>query len=351
MNLPSAYPTRTRPAGEGDYGNFKQPWKLVWRMLTSGNRAAISALCREGFKKTVTPVDWALSQFETDYDSTEHTTSAQPILLVVGAPRSGTTLVYQTLAHCCEVSYFSNLTALFPRAPILATRWFSHRFGVPATDFRSFYGQTTALSDPNDGFVFWNRWLGDDRYSPTTELPPATIDSMLNFLRAWTTTFRLPFLNKNNRNTSCIALLAKAIPEAQFVVVRRNAMYVAQSLIHARKNIQGDKRASWGLMSRSVRGDQDPLGYVDDICDQVLEIERDLQLQLNQVSASRIHSVAYESFCRDPVAMMEQIHDAIPDVRLRTDVIQKQPFPFKISNAQSVDDDELRRIQARLPFS
>lgn len=38
---------------------------------------------------------------------------SEPVLLVVGAPRSGTTLVYQTLARYLDVSYFNNLSSFF----------------------------------------------------------------------------------------------------------------------------------------------------------------------------------------------------------------------------------------------
>ena len=228
MNSPLIQPEKVEsPSPRVPYGNYRQPVKLVWRMLTSGNRVAISSLFREVGKRLIPPVDWMLSRSESHCLQQDHH-STLPILLVVGAPRSGTTLIDQTLAHFTEVSYFSNLTDLFPRAPITATRMFSKRFGAKTSNFQSYYGQTGRLSDPNDGFSIWNRWLGSDRYTTPSHFSAKTVREMQHFFQAWTATFGLPFLNKNNRNTSCIALLAEAIPQAQFVVVRRDPHYVAQ---------------------------------------------------------------------------------------------------------------------------
>jgi len=347
MNSPLYQLEKTKaPAAEVPYGNYRQPVQLVWRMLTSGNRVALSSLLREASKLVVPPVDWMLAREESRCVQQDHH-STRPILLVVGAPRSGTTLINQTLARCTVVSYFSNLTDMFSRSPLTATRLFSSRFGAKPTNYQNYYGQTMGLSNPNDGFSIWNRWLGSDRYTTPSHFTEPVVHEMQNFFQAWTATFGLPLLNKNNRNTSCIALLAEAIPQAQFLVVRRDPLYVAQSLIHARENIQGDKRAVWGLESRSVHASSDPLGYVDDICDQLIDIENHLQAQINQVAASRIHLVQYENFCRDPAAFLISLQDKISEIKLRDSVMDQQLKPFEISKSKSATPDELTRIQKR----
>lgn len=73
---------------------------------------------------------------------------------------------------------------------------------------------------------------------------------MKEFFDAWSTALPKPFLNKNNRNVGCAELLARLLPETRFVVVRRNPLLVAQSLVTARRQVQGDKTIGWGLFSR-----------------------------------------------------------------------------------------------------
>jgi len=203
------------------------------------------------------------------------------------------------------------------------------------------------LSDPNDGFLVWNRWLGTNRYEAHAELSQEAVVDMRHFFRAWTQTFGLPFLNKNNRNTMCINLLAEALPEAHFVVVRRDPVYVAQSLIHARQSIQGDKRAKWGLKSRDVHSAREPLGYIDDICDQLIEIEVRLRTQLEQVAPSRIHAIQYETFCSQPEEFLESLCESIPGIYLNRKAMDTQISEFEASKRLSVSDEELKRIRNR----
>ena len=96
------------------YGSFQDPVGLVFRMLRSRNRAAYSGLMREGLKVATAPIDFAMSMIPRR-NSTSAVTPDQPIVLIVGPPRSGTTLTYQILARYCDVTYPDNVNSLFPR--------------------------------------------------------------------------------------------------------------------------------------------------------------------------------------------------------------------------------------------
>ena len=89
--------------------NFTNPIGLLLRMLTSGQRVAYSALIHEAMRLVSRPLNRLLAGRERRLLKTAPSDVA-PVILVVGAPRSGTTLVYQTLARYLDVTYFSNLT-------------------------------------------------------------------------------------------------------------------------------------------------------------------------------------------------------------------------------------------------
>jgi len=328
-------------------GNFKNPVGLVFRMLMSGSRAAWSALLHEGLRLLARPIDLLLQRREKRL-LRETGTSKVPMILVVGAPRSGTTLVYQTLARYLDVSYVSNLTSLFPRSPLSGTRLFRWLPQPRSADFRNFYGQTAHLNGPNDGFCVWNRWLGHDRYVPRTELSESEQQSIREFFQAWQRQFGKPFLNKNNRNTGCLDLLSRLFPDATFVVVRRNPVLVAQSLIKAREQVQGDKAVGWGLHSQSSDTDRDRLSYVNDVCAQILQIEEQLDEQLSQIPESRLIEFTYEGFCEDPGHALQTLAARIPDVSLKRDLIAAELQPFAVSAQVTLTPDELERLQAVL---
>lgn len=327
--------------------NFQNPLGLLFRMLTSGKRAAYAALFHEGLRLVARPLDSLLKNKEARAIA-EAVPSRRPVVLVVGAPRSGTTLVYQTLARYMDVSYVTNMTSMFPQSPVTASRMLNWLPKRKSADFHNFYGQTAGLNGPNDGFSLWNKWLGDDRYVPRTDLSESEQTTMGQFFHAWTNTFGKPFLNKNNRNTGCLDLLSRAIPQASFVVVRRNPLLVAQSLIKAREQVQGDKAVGWGLHSHSSDTGSDPLSYVDDVCDQILQIEQQLDEQLKDIPTSRLIEITYEGFCEDPAASLRWISKQIPGVNLHDELIAAELKPFEASEKITLTKAEQHRLLSRM---
>lgn len=328
-------------------GNFQNPLGLVFRMLKSGKRAAYAALLHEGLRIAARPIDSLLKGKEQRLINSA-APSSLPVVLVVGAPRSGTTLVYQTLARYLDVSYVTNMTSMFPRSPISASRMLNWIPKRDTADFQNFYGQTARLHGPNDGFSLWNNWLGDDRYVPRTDLNESEQHTLRQFFYAWNNTFGKPFLNKNNRNTGCLDLLSRAIPQASVVVVRRNPLLVAQSLIKAREQVQGDKAVGWGLHSHSSNTVADSLSYVDDVCDQILEIEKQLDDQLQHVPAKRIVEVTYEGFCEDPGSSLRWIAKQIPGLQLKESLIANELKSFEASARITLSEAEQQRLLSRL---
>lgn len=335
---------------KNSHGNFTDPFGLLGRMLKSGNRAAYSALFREALRLGAIPFDSLLSIIE-QRRLRSSPVSNHPLVFIVGAPRSGTTLIYQALAAFLDVTYPTNLTAMFPKSPLTTARL---QLCIPSSrrpDFRNFYGQTIQLSGPNDAFHLWNHWLGNDRNLPTQSISDDTATDMRTFFDVWATAFHKPLLNKNNRNTFAVELLAAKLPNARFVVVRRNPMFVAQSLIIARQKVQGDKTKAWGLQSSSTAEGNDPLAYVDDVCKQIVDIDTELNRQLDTVSQDRIVNLTYEGFCEDPASSIGRIVNAFDGLSLAPELNIKDLPPFEISQSLSLTSDEQNRIQTQLQQS
>src|SRR6185295_3526902 len=139
-----------------EYANFRDPIGLLRRMIASRDPAARAELVRAAGTVAMTPVDLALLPFERRRIRAAKP-SPHPILFIVGPPRSGTTLAYQVLAHFLPVTYFNNLTDLFPRSPLSASLLFNRWLRPNPDPFHSFYGNTAGLAEPNDAFHIWNR--------------------------------------------------------------------------------------------------------------------------------------------------------------------------------------------------
>ncbi len=329
------------------YSNFHDPLGLVMRMLRSRDRAAWSALRRAALSFLLLPLDLAWEALEQKR-LREAEPSNLPIILIVGAPRSGTTLLYQTLARFLPVSYLQNFTALFPRSPLIASAKLGPRLQTRAADYHSYYGNTAGWTAPNDGFHVWNRWLGTDRYRVAQQLSPAAQQDMQRFFNAWLSSFQKPLLNKNNRNTACVALLASALRNVYFIEARREPAFVVQSLLQAREHIQGSKAIGWGLASApQTRGAQN-LDYVSEVCEQVFRIEQRLQSDKQRVAPERFLSIAYEDFCREPCQTARHVAQTFLRLDLDENKMRRELKPFHTTNKIRLAREEFQAIRRRL---
>src|SRR6185295_13757879 len=128
--------------------NFQDPVGLAGRLVRSRDPAALFAILSTVLAALATPLDGVLTAAERRlYD---HAPSPKlPIVIVTGAPRSGTTIVSQVLGANLPVTSFNNLTAVFPRAPIVANLRFGRFLRPRPPTYHSFYGRTRGLAAHN----------------------------------------------------------------------------------------------------------------------------------------------------------------------------------------------------------
>src|SRR5215831_17612554 len=69
--------------------------------------------------------------------------AGEPIIHVVGVPRSGTTLAMQLLSCAYEIGYVDNLAATFWQAPLYGIRLSRKLLGRKSSAFNSDFGRTS----------------------------------------------------------------------------------------------------------------------------------------------------------------------------------------------------------------
>ncbi len=296
---------------ESNYSNFQDPSGLAYRMLTQAPRESIGPLIQMGCEVAAKPLNHFASRWESfqdrDYDI--------PQVLVLGLPRTGTTMISQVFAQYLDVSYFPNVSAMFPSAPIWATQRFAGDFSTAPKTTRNFFGSTAGHLGINDGFHIWNRWFGANRYAIEHGPSDDEVEEMQTFFATWNGVFGKPLLNKNNRNVDGIELLAEILPNAVFVVVDRDPRMTVQSLLLARKFVQGADSKGWGLFSNHSQGESNPIRSV---CEQVAFGIRRLENQLSKIQTTHnILRLSYEAFCESPQINVEEAAKSHAALRLR----------------------------------
>jgi hypothetical protein len=162
-------------------------------------------------------------------------------VFILGAPRTGSTLLYELLVTVYQAAFFSNLAAFFFRSPALITRLVGylglrHRFSS-----RSTYGYVAGLCAPSEAKAVHDAWFGDPAGNREPEVDPAV---PRRTVRDMTACQGGPFVSKNLNNNLRLVQIAQVYPEAVFIHIKRAPIYTAQSILLARRRLLGDD-AGW----------------------------------------------------------------------------------------------------------
>lgn len=317
---------------------------MARRLLRTGDPAARFALLAAGLGPLLTPLDLLLLPFERRRLASA-ADPAGPLLFVCGPPRSGTTIAALTLIRHLPVGYFTNLTSLFPRAPLTAMRLFGGPAATERRTTKSFYGRTAGLAGSNDALFLWDRWLGPDRTVVPDDLVPGGAEAMRRFFGATLALMGRPLVNKNNSLYASAHLVADALPTARFLCLRRDPLTLARSLLRARTEIHGTDREAYGLTDPASRPDEDS---VESVARQVAFHERLLAAQQARLDPSRFRLVAYEEFCRDPGGFVARVAADWLGLGPGAGESARAIPPYRISERVRLSPEEDERLRAAL---
>jgi hypothetical protein len=231
-------------------------------------------------------------------------------LFVISLPRSGSTLLYQLLLQRFRLAYFSNLMAAFPESPVTIAAM-SDLFGgqSPPDDLASTFGSTRGWNAPNQGWRLWNRWLPDSLdYIDPASLDPAAIGEMRATIDQLQRRQHAPFVSKWQRHAPRLCALAAAFPEALFIHLHRSPEMTAQSILAGRRRFLGDEAAWLSARPRAYERIRQ-LAPIEQVCAQVVELERDIRDDQARVGTDRFMFVSYESLCLGPQAVLDGVAD------------------------------------------
>jgi hypothetical protein len=234
-----------------------------------------------------------------------------PLIFIVGTPRSGTTLLYQLLARHLDVAYVDNAVARLWMAPLLAMVIFRRGQGdtLPKFPFHSNLGATPGPEAPHEFSYFWLYWLDDreaDVLSKAEQLqtPWSSIGRELYGIAGYR---RRPLLLKNlNAVDYNISVMAEHFPNIRFLWVRRDPVFVIQSILEARRQRYGDESTWWSVRPAGWR-QWDALDPLRQIHHQVVDLEAAIEAALAEQPTERWREIRYESLVESPSGYVDQI--------------------------------------------
>lgn len=239
-----------------------------------------------------------------------------PFVYIVGAPRSGTTLLSQVLSHCLELGYINNLVAKFWRRPSVGIRLSQSVLGDDpgrTLAFTSKYGTTEGAAGPHEFGYFWRHWLPLDsartHHLTEQDLEKADGDGLRHAIeQEILAAFNKPVVTKNVICGFMAAYLSRLHPASLFIHIDRDPYTTACSILLARKMRYGTYDAWWSLKPAAWPFTAANPG--EEVGLQVLHCRKEMTEELAKPGVNALH-VTYEELCASPQSVIEKVQQAL----------------------------------------
>jgi hypothetical protein len=257
-----------------------------------------------------------------------------PCLMIVSPPRSGSTIVYQVLVRAITCVYISNLHSLFPNyASTYLIR--NKLFGKNIDNLHNYYGHTSSIYDVNEGNEIIESIFADSLEQEIIR------ERFSKFAGVMQSTNQRPLIFKNVRAYPHLANLHKAVPEITFLRIKRDPEQIIRSVLRAYHELGAFHPIPKALVNWEI---DDPIKFA---VYQIIEIEKEINIQKKQIDPARWIEWRYEDFCSKPLSMIKEL--VINHLKLDLKDICIDAIPkLKVSNRVKVKADEDVRISLLL---
>lgn len=277
-----------------------------------------------------------------------------PTLHVIGAPRSGTTLLYQVLASGLDVGYVNNLMAVFWRAPVTGLR-LAKKLGVDRLEssFASDFGRTRGIEEPHEFGYFWNHHLD---YPDLAERGPAhgsTIDwgRLAAVIRNMAHRGGRPMSFKPMLLVWHLEAMVEAMPRTCYVWIRRERRTTALSLLKMRRTLFGSDEKWASLRPSEPLDDAAPLAAEPpwrQVAAQVVLLERTIADAAARLGPDRVLELTYDDLCADPLGVLDATRALMGAHGHAPDVTAPGLAPFAPQRNEELEAEFGDRIDAAL---
>ncbi len=227
-------------------------------------------------------------------------------IFILGAPRSGTTLLYQLLVEAFDVGYLANVHAEQPTDVARIEREQRPRAARSRSDFESTHGATRQPWGPSEAGEFWYRFFDRDQHQVGDAAPEdRTVVQLRAAVRAFADACGAPVVFKNTINSLRVPALAAALPEARFLLIERDLTDNARSLLVGRAK-RGELTDWWGARPNGVE-QIEHLDPATQVVWQARAVHSVARLELAQLAPERSLHVTYDELCSAPADLVERV--------------------------------------------
>jgi hypothetical protein len=266
----------------------------------------------------------------------------QPVF-ILGAPRTGSTYLYQLVASRFQLPYISNLTNdCFSTAPIIGLA-IQHGIAAEITD-SSHFGKTLGPFQPSEGSSPMSHWFGGGHPSQdvSNTILPGREKHFQSTLAACEYLYGgAPLLIKNPWNCFRVSYLASVLPQARFIWLKRDIRQAAASDLEARYLTKGSATA-WNSATPSNLEQLRLRPPTDQVVENQYEFNEAIGESFAAHPETKWCELWYEDLIQSPALELEKLS------RFLDRPIQKEP---PTPQPPRVRSRELKNDDARLIYT
>mgnify|MGYP000541774681 CR=1 FL=1 len=270
-----------------------------------------------------------------------------PPIFFLGAPRSGTTLAMQVITDVFDLGYLSNHHSNFYGAPALAEKLFHPTKGRPRSSYRSVHGVTNASYAPSESSQWWYRFFRrNPRY---VDLSGIEESKMLRFRKSVQSMLQAcgrPVLYKNPHAALRIQPIVKYLPESLFIIMERDEVDNAHSLLEVRHKAYKDYQKWWSMEPPSI-DDLLKLPAHEQVVEQIRHIHSTIEkdLRFSGVDSSVCFALKYEDLCNNPEREMNRLEAFFRENDCQVSRRCESPKPFPRRNQIRIDKNLYEKVR------
>lgn len=277
-------------------------------------------------------------------------TASFPSVIMIGAPRCGSTFFTQCVASRLDLAYPSNLMARFYGAPLtgaMLQKIFVRNEMLAHRDFHSEHGVTSGIEEPHEFGYFWARYhnTGTDVHQPISGGNSGTdeIRALGETLEDISKIFEKPVLYKNSLGCFFMSVWER-LENTLLVHLRRDPVENIASILRARERRLGDAEKWWSLRPANyheLRG-LDPIGQV---AEQYREIESSIDEGWDRIPFLRKIRLSFEDLLENPEETVQTLKKAIEGafpVSVETVGTELRRFEKPVSGLEDSTRDAIR---------
>lgn len=275
-----------------------------------------------------------------------------PVIFIIGPPRSGSTLVMQVLTDAYKFAYLSNVHCRWFGAPGIVEKLFKISDHKERSEYESWHGKTSLPSDPAECGAWWYRFFRrNPPYVTSSDVRDSSMRALRRSLQLLSGESGKTPIFKNLYASLRLEPIAVHVPNALFIVVERDLVDNAQSILGGRYDALGDYNRWWSVSPPDVE-ELSKMPPVDQVVGQILSIHDLINHDISRLGLKgRTFRICYEDFCNDVHGTLEAFYDFVCANGLEIGYRYNVPEQFSITHSRKVPEAMYEELMGAAAYS